>query len=83
MKIPAGQSIKSKDFIISENEEDSDELNIPDVPDNIEMTDNEGVKVNQSSRSDQIQVGQMPVNILTDNIQEGSWVVVNYGKKIP
>lgn len=82
LKIPAGKSIKGKDLIISEYEDDPEELNIPDTPDN-ELTDNEGVEIHQSSSSDIVQVGQMPVNILKDNIEEGSWVVVNYGKKIP
>lgn len=85
MKVLPGKSIKSHDL------DEASDIDDPDECENIEANENEILKNNvgynireeelQCSNSNSNKAGQMPLDILKDNIDEGTWVAVNYGRK--
>lgn len=84
MKVLPGKSIKSHDL------DEASDIDDPDECENNEANENEILKNNvgyireeelQCSNSNSNKAGQMPLDILKDNIDEGTWVAVNYGRK--
>lgn len=86
MKVSPGKSIKCHDLIDADiddpeeiNEEDENEIQIAESSTECVLKNDEI----QCSSSNSNQPGKMPVDIFQNNMSEGTWVVVNYGKKTP
>jgi len=90
LKVPAGKSVRAHDLESSESEisEDDNLLNqtFNDENDN-EIDQSSGndtiIEPTQSTSSGNRGVINMPINVLQTNIEEGTWVAVNFGKNKP
>lgn len=84
LKVQPGKSIKCHDL------DEASDIDAPEECENNEDNENEISTNNVGSiREDELQcsssslnkTGQMPIDILKDNIDEGTWLAVNYGRK--
>lgn len=86
-KLPAGKSIKGRDLDLPESESDVDgnleeKLNdkVESSSDDDDSSDDDISEVKSQSTSSGIGgTTQMPINVLHNNIDEGTWVAVNFG----
>lgn len=90
VKVPAGKSVRAHDLESSESEISEDDnlltQTFNDVNDNDfdEPSDNDTIiEPTQSTSSENPGVINMPINVLQTNIEEGTWVAVNFGKNKP
>lgn len=89
LNIPPGKSIKVTDLDITSDVDDPEVIS--DISEENMMQMEEENSINDDIREPEIQCststsgkpGQMPINILKNNIEEGTWVAVNYGRIKP
>lgn len=89
LNIPPGKSINVTDLDIASDIDDPEVIS--DISEENIMQMEEENSINDDKREPEIQCststsgkpGQMPINILKNNIEEGTCVAINYGKIKP